>query len=163
MFGRSMTDEVLTKVHIDLPLHWGTGGESLWAEKLGGNLFKIRNVPFFAYGLNFADIVRATADAPDLKPEVREVVEPSGHRTMRVFFESSCLEEERAELLGQLNRYQAYFERATASLFAIDIEPGGSYDKVYEQLMEWEQSGLLHFETCEARVPGSFDEKPTEH
>ena len=24
---------------------------------------------------------------------------------------------------------------------------------------EWEQEGLLDYETCEARVPGSFDDK----
>lgn len=158
-----MTDEALTKVHIDLPQHWGTGGESLWAEDLGGNLFRIRNVPFFAYDLNFADIVRATADAPELKPEVREVVERSGHRTVRVFFQETYPEEGRAELLKELNRHEAYFEGATAAHFAIDIEPSGSYESVYDQLMEWENSGFLSFETCEARVPGSFDDKPKEH
>jgi hypothetical protein len=155
-----MVDEFLTEIHIDLPLHWAAAGESLWAEDLGGDLFRIRNVPFFAYGLNFADIVRATSDAPDLKPEVREVVERSGHRTMRVFFDESYPEEKRVQLLEQLNLYHAYCEGAAAEQFAIGIKPTGSYEKVYEQLMEWENSGFLFFETCDARAPGSFDDKP---
>jgi hypothetical protein len=158
-----MTDEALTKIHIDLPLHWGASGESLWAEELGGDLFEIRNVPFFAYDLNFADVVRATSDAPNLKPEIREVVKRSGHRTLRVFFREAYPEDARADLLKELNRHQAYFERATAAGFAIDIEPSGSYENVYDQLLEWEKAGYLFFESCEARVPGSFDDKPTEH
>jgi len=155
-----MDDSALTKVHIDLPLHWGTKGESLWAEDLGRDLFRIRNVPFFAYGLNFADVVRAIPDAPNLKPEIREVVERSGHKTLRVFFDESYPDDSRPGLLKELNRYEAYFERATARHFAIDVEPSGSYEKVYDRLMEWEKAGFLVFETCEARVPGSFDERP---
>jgi len=155
-----MADEALTKIHLDLPLHWGTGGESLWAEDLGGDLYRVRNVPFYAYGLNFADVVRATSDQPHLKPEVREVVERSGHRTLRVSFEESYPEDSRVELLKKLNEHKAYFERATSSYFAIDVEPEGSYEKVYDELMRWEGAGFLFFETCEERVPGSFDDKP---
>jgi hypothetical protein len=155
-----MAEEVLTKIHIGLPFHWGTGGESFWAEDLGDDLFRVRNVPFYAYGLNFFDVVRATADQPNLKPEIREVVEPGGHRTLRVSFAKSYPEDRRVELLKQLNEHQAYFEGATSSYFAIDVEPQGSYEKVCDQLTAWEDSGFLSFETCEARVPGSFDDKP---
>lgn len=82
-------DESLTKVHIDLPNHWATGGESLWALPLGGDLYEIRNTPFHAYGLNWGNIVRAHSDNPKLKPEVREVVAESGNKTLRVFFDKS--------------------------------------------------------------------------
>ena len=68
----------LTKVHIDLPNHWGTGGESMWARALAEDRYEIRNVPFYAYGLNFLDVVLANSDDPDLKPEVRRVVQASG-------------------------------------------------------------------------------------
>lgn len=30
-----MSDERLTKVHVDLPNHWAARGESLWARDLG--------------------------------------------------------------------------------------------------------------------------------
>lgn len=155
-----MADSTLTKIHIDLPLHWRAKGESLWAEALGSDLFRIRNIPFLAYDLNFADVVRATPDAPDLKPEVREVVERIGHRTFRVFFEETHAPESPADLLKELNRHTAYFERATAADFAIDVEPDGSYEDVYDQLIEWEEAGFLYFETCGAREPGSFDDRP---
>jgi Domain of unknown function (DUF4265) len=66
-------EESLTKVYIDLPNHWATGGESMWALPLGGDLYEIRSAPFYAYGINWGDIVRAHSQDPTLKPEVREV------------------------------------------------------------------------------------------
>lgn len=130
----------------------------MWAEELGSDLFRIRNVPFFAYGLNFHDVVRATADSPDLKPEIREVVESSGHKTLRILFPKSVERDEQVKLLDSLKEHEAYYERATATHVAIDVEPEGSYNDVYDQLQEWEEAGLLSFETCEARVEGSFDD-----
>src|SRR5262245_56299849 len=79
--------EGLTKVHIDLPNHWWFKGESLWARPLGDDLYEIHNVPFCAYDINCRDVVRATADGPDLKPEIREVVRRSGNRTLRIIFQ----------------------------------------------------------------------------
>lgn len=152
-----MTDENLTKLHIDLPQHWATGGESFWAEELGSDLYRLRNVPFFAYGLNFYDIVRATPNSPDLKPEIREVVEASGHKTLRILFPRSVERDEQVKLLESLKKHKAYYERATATHVAIDIEPDGSYNEVYDQLQRWEDAGLLSFETCDAIIDGSFD------
>ncbi len=153
-----MSDDNLTKVHIDLPQHWGTGGESLWAEELGDDLYRIRNVPFFAYGINFYDLVRATADGPELKPEVREVVQPSGHRTLRVLFNDEIDRDTQVELLDTLKSHKGYYERANASHVAIDVEPDGSYSAVCDHLQEWEDSKYLSYETCEPREAGSFDD-----
>jgi hypothetical protein len=54
--------------------------------------------------------------------------------------------------------HHAYHERANDTHVAIDIEPEGSYSMVYDQLQEWEEAGLLSFETCEAREKDSFDD-----
>jgi hypothetical protein len=76
-----------TKIVVDLPGHWsGYGGESLWADSVGDDLFRLENIPFHAYGLNYHDIVRAVAPSEDRKPEVVEVVEKSGHQTFRIVF-----------------------------------------------------------------------------
>jgi hypothetical protein len=53
-------DDELTQVHIDLPNHWAVGGEAMWARALGGNRYRIENVPFYAYGLNFYDVVEGS-------------------------------------------------------------------------------------------------------
>src|SRR5438046_10028757 len=93
------SDEDLTKIVVDLPNHWATGGEGMWAKPLGKDLYEIRNVPFHAYGLNFGDVVRAVEPAPDKKPVVSELVRRSGHRTLRVLFSESVADGARVELL----------------------------------------------------------------
>ncbi len=155
--------EELTKVVVDLPNHWATGGESMWAKPLGNDQYEIRNTPFHAYGLNYLDVVRAVSPSPDLKPQISEVVRTSGHQTLRVFFTSDSLsKEERLELLKRLSPFQASLECATDNHFAIDIEPDGNYGAVCDQLYAWENEGILSYETCEARVSGSLDDSPQE-
>jgi hypothetical protein len=151
-------EESLTKVHIDLPNHWATGGESLWALPLGDDLYEIRNTPFHAYGLNWGDIVRAHSDDPELKPEVREVVAASGNKTLRIFFDKGLSQEEQDAILLSLKYLDFSWERADGRYVAIDVHPDSDYQAVCDKLWELEQEGALAYETCEAREPGSFDD-----
>jgi hypothetical protein len=152
------SDEKLTKVHVDLPNHWATGGESMWAVELGDDLYELRNVPFHAYDLNFGDVVYATADSPDLKPEIRRVVRRSGNQTLRVLFAKDQSEETMLSLLHSLKPLEVSFERGKDRFFALDLEPSADVQRVREVLDDWENQGWAHYETCEARVPDSFDE-----
>jgi len=157
-----MSEENLEKIHIDLPNHWAAGGESMWATPLGNDLYRIENVPFFAYGLNFFDVVHATPDSEDQIPEIRKVVNPSGRRTYRVMFNKDVSREKQVELLESLEQYDASYERADKINVAIDIKPTGDHIAVYDQLDVFETQNYLSFETCEARVEGSFDDIPEE-
>ena len=155
-----MSEEGLEKIHIGLPNHWAIGGESMWAEPLGNDLYKIENVPFYAYGLNFHDIVRATSDSDELKPEIRELIESSGHRTFRVFFKKHVERNQQEEILNSMKDLTISYERANSIYFALDMQPEGDYQAVFDRLDELEQQNLLGFETCDARVEGSFDDAP---
>ena len=150
----------LVKVVVNLPNHWATGTEAMWAAPVSQDTVELRNVPFYAYGLNFLDVVRVTASSREGPVEVVAVVEPSGHRTLRVFFARGVPEGDRIDLLSSLVVHRASFERATSGYFAIDVEPDGEYDEVAAQLWRWESEGLLAYETCEPRIPGSFDDTP---
>lgn len=159
-----MTDDEdsLTKVHIDLPHHGATGGESLWALPLGDDLYEIRNTPFHAYGLNWGDVVKAYSDDPELKPEVREVVGKSGNRTLRVIFEEELNQERQDEILSSLQYLDLSWERANDRFVAIDVHPSSDYQAVCDKFWELEKKGVLCYETCEAREPGSFDDVASE-
>jgi hypothetical protein len=136
-----MTDsEGLTKIYVDLPNHWATSGESMRALAVGENLYELHNVPFYAYDLNFLDIVEAVSDREDLKPELRRVVRRSGHRTLRVFLSRTVTSSEGVALLKTLDELGATFERATKRLFAIDVDVKGNYDAVCARLDEWEKT-----------------------
>jgi hypothetical protein len=150
--------ENLTKVHLDLPNHWWRKGESLWAKPLGDELYEIENVPFCAYGLNYGDVMRAVAASPELKPEVQSVVNRGGNQTLRVFFKVP--REEQGPFIAAIEAMRAEIERADSSFICINIPPDASYAAIREYLGEQEASGTLAYETCEARVPGSFDDAP---
>ncbi len=143
-----------------MPHHWATGGESLWATDLGGDRFRLENVPFYAYDLNFHDIVEAKAAAPDLKPSILRVVHRSGHRTMRVIFAENVPEQDRLERLRSLRRLNVWFERCNRHYFALDLEPEAEADVIEAELREWVGDGVAEYETCEARALDSFDDVP---
>ena len=158
-----MKEEGLEKIHIDLPNHWAIGGESMWATPLGNDLFKIENVPFYAYGLNFHDIVLATSDSDDQIPEIRELVEPSGHRTFRVFFKKHISRDKQEKVLDSLKELTVSYESANEIYFSLDVQPEGNYQAVFDKLDELMEKDILGFETCEARKKGSFDDLPEEN
>ena len=152
-----MSEDNLTKIHLDLPRNEEVGGESFWTENLGDDLYRLRNTPFHAYGINFYDIVYAKAQSEDLKPSILKVHEYSGHKTLRVIFLDKASAEERSARLKELNKYKAYHENADGTLFAIDVEPDGDYGAVCDMLHKWENEGVLSYETCEAREGFGFD------
>jgi hypothetical protein len=153
-------DEGLEKVLVALPNHWATGGESIWAKPLGKDEYELRNSPFYAYGLNWGDIVLAISAEPDLKPLVRKVVRPSGNRTLRVFFGDNLSRESQNEYLDGLKDLGLSYERATGHLVALDVEANGDYDAICDELWKLEKEGVLQYETCEARAEGRFDDGP---
>ena len=155
-------EEGLEKIHIDLPNHWAIGGESMWAKPLGNDLYRIENVPFYAYGLNFHDIVRATPDSDDQIPEIRELIETGGHRTFRVIFPKGSSREDQSKTLESLTDLGVTHERCDKIYVALDLEPESDYGMVYDKLEELLDQDVLTFETCEQKLEGSFDDLPEE-
>ena len=134
--------------------------ESLWAQPLGHDRYRLENVPFCAYDLNFGDVVLATADSEERKPEIRAVVERSGHQTLRINFGDALSREAQEPVIAALQALGGELERANGHFLAIDIPPGVSVDALRDALDELNDAGTLAYETCEARVPGSFDAAP---
>jgi hypothetical protein len=118
------SDEQHVKVVVQFDYHWRrVGGEGLWSICIGPNLYKIDNIPFFAYGLNDSDIVSAEARSPDENPIVQRVEQPGGHRTLRVFFDTEVEEARRTEILNRFRPLGVSWEGEDAIYFALDIPP----------------------------------------
>ena len=145
-------DEKLTKVHVRFA---NGGGESMWAREIEGDLFAIKNLPFFAFGLNFDDVVRATPGDGGLR-EVRTVVRPSGHQTLRMLFPPHVPRADQQVHLEAVKRLGASFERATDQLVAVDVPPDASYEAIIALLTRLEAADVVVFETCEARRTNDF-------
>ncbi len=132
----------------------------MWARPLGDGLFELDNSPFYAYDLNYKDVVYAAASNPDHKPLVLRVERRGGHRTLRVRFNDRVAKPHRILLLKGLEKHGVTWEGADHRLFSLDIPPKSNYQAVCDQLWQWEQEKLLEYETCEARIEGSFDDAP---
>ncbi len=152
------SEEGLVKVFIDLPNHWAISGESIWAKPLENDEYEIRNTPFYAYGLNWGDIVKAVSLDPTLKPEVREVVRPSGNRTLRLYFKKNLDHRSQLQLLEEICKLGLSYERANEILIALDIPSESDYGAICDHLWALENDGVLEYETCEPRIEGSFDD-----
>ena len=98
--------------------------ESLWALPVGEGLFKIDNIPFFATGIAVDDIVSATLEGEVL--QYSDVVQPSGHSTLRVIvYDESQVAEVRA-LFKQMGCSTELSH--IPGLIAIDVPPSVSLD-----------------------------------
>jgi hypothetical protein len=60
--------------------------EGMHATHMGGDLYRLDNIPFFSDTYAFGDIVRAVAPDSDSNPIVQELVTPSGNTTIRLVF-----------------------------------------------------------------------------
>jgi hypothetical protein len=133
---------------IKLFIEWtdqdfGVRTESVWAEGLSANTFRIDNVPFFVYGLSCNDVVVA-----DIKEEnffLNKVIERGGHSTLRVFFRESHQKEQEV-LIEKLNQLGATIERAYEKLIAIDIPSNVDIDPIIELLKNGESLGAWEYE-----------------
>jgi len=155
-----MSKEQLTKIWVELPNHLEISGESMWAEYLGNNQYKIKNIPFYAYGLNYNDIVIAEAESEELKPVIKTLVKYSGHETIRVIFLQDQNKIESKNIIDSIIDDHIGYEGKNEIEFTLNVTPKGNYNSLYDELEKLEKNGILSFETCETRVENSFDDFP---
>ena len=136
----------IVKVFIPLPnSDWHSyRSESLFAKPLGGELYKLLNVPFYANGLSCNDVIRATFKQRDLWFDSIRI--GGGHSTYR-FFVMDEVDEEKWKLYWEpLETIGCTYERATNRLFAVDVPPKVDIYHVYELLDLGEKAGVWGFE-----------------
>jgi hypothetical protein len=149
------------KVAVEFRHHWrDVPVEVMWAVPRGGDRYELRNVPFYAYGLNWGDVVQASQRADDEHPVVEAVVTAGGHRTIRFDMDEATAEERSVAMLEALEQLGAGCERHSGGFVAIDVPPDVDYDAVFDQLEAWADEELLDFETCERRVDDDFGSDP---
>lgn len=154
-------NEGLVRVVVQTPNHWYLPAESMWARPVGRGRCQLENIPFLAYDLNLGDVVR-TRPAEDSLPEVVEVVKRSGNQTFRVIFDSKLPVKKRLAALAALKPLSVRYEGWDETYFALNVSEPDRYADVERALVALGKQGVLSYETCEARVAGSFDGVPLE-
>lgn len=156
-----LTPSDLTKIIVGFEYHWAEiGAETFWAKALGNDRYELRNVPFYAYGLNFGDVVVATKEGEDEFPVIERVDRPSGHRTFRIVPAEDVGTEALLSAIESLEELGVGVERANATLMALDLPPEVDEDAVFDRLEELESDGVLEFETCERQTDDGFGALP---
>lgn len=121
----------------------GFGSESLWAESLGQSRYRLRNSPFFAYGISNDDIVLGKKEDGVLK--VQGVLLRGDHSTYRLRLVNDSIDS--ALFLKHwepLQKIGCTFEEGP--VVAIDVPPDADIYAVYRLLEEGEKMGIWQFE-----------------
>ena len=135
----------LVKLRIPLDPDWH-GGESewVWAEPKRGDLYALRNVPFFAKNLSFDDVVKA--ENKDGALTFSGVAERGGHSTYRIMASGGREDSRVVNLVKRLNAAGGEIERATGRLMAVDVLPEANIYEIYALLNEAESEGFIDFQ-----------------
>jgi hypothetical protein len=125
--------------------------ESVWALSLGGDRYRLKNSPWYAYGASFDDVVYAPLRGG--RPTVEQMVEHGGHFTIRVRVEDKA---EGPAIRAQLNQFgcgaESYVDEARDStLMAVDVPSEIALQRVRAYLTDEREAGRLDYE--ESAVP----------
>lgn len=142
-----MSDALPTaKVLFRVPNENGSAEvETLWAFDLGGDKYRLDNLPFFAYGVSVADVVLAPFVEEEGFPTFQKVLEKSGNRTIRVIFDPPLAAGNKSQgLLEQLVSRGVEYEGANRTYVVLNIPPsvdfGGVVTALLDAKVQWEHA-----------------------
>jgi hypothetical protein len=150
------TAEGLVRIRVPLELPAGTPGPAddwLWAEPLGSGRYRVESCPFFAYGISRDDVVRALDGPGEEAPRLEDIVEKSGHRTLRVALDTGVeLADSMVQgLLGRLLDLGCTHETLRPKLVAIDLPGPVDVTIVAELLQALADDGIIVWEWADPR------------
>ena len=144
------SNEGLVKVRVRLvgsALQSGYESETLWAEPLNANRYRIWNLPVFVYNLNMRAIVECQPDPEGGLPIVTRVIEQGDCFTIRLYFDPIATDEEIQSVLDLLSQRPALFEKNSRELWAVGLRTLEDYEWVGPALEPFEKRGILTFES----------------
>jgi Domain of unknown function (DUF4265) len=122
--------------------------ESVWATPLGEDRYRLDNVPWFARGFAYGDVVAAEPDHEGVL-RVREQLVWSGRYTVRVIpFGDESAEAQLQAVIEEFASLGAECEGALPSftLIALDIPPTARVAEIKALLIEGETAGRWGYE-----------------
>jgi len=131
--------------------------ETIWAEQIEANGFKVMNTPFHVTGLSFLDVVSARPlPAPERLFGFDRVLRKSGRSTYRLFvYPETTL----VDFLAAWKRFEALgcsYEQAKgalSALYAIDVPTTADIAEVQGLLREGFEKNLWDVEEADCATP----------
>ena len=145
----------LAKIAVNLsPSDWHSHAlETLWAEPLGEDRYRVQNVPFYAYDLSFDDTVIARPIGG--QTIIQQVIERAGHSTYRIFLSRgiTTADDAFATYWTPLEAIGVTYEQANDRLLSIDVPAETNIFRAYELLQAAEKAGVWDFEEAHCGHP----------
>jgi hypothetical protein len=116
--------------------------ETLWAESVGGNCYRLKNVPFFAFEVSNQDVVFAEEREREL--HFKSVSSRGGHSTYRLRLLEKRTSERFAESWAPLQNLGCSYEEG--EVLAVDVPPTADIYAVYSLLEAGENAKVWEFE-----------------
>jgi len=124
----------------------GYGTETVWAEAVASDRYRLRNTPFFAKGVSVEDVVHVRERDDTLFFDAVSL--SSGHSTYRVMVDDAAEPGVLEEYWSPLQALGCTYESAEMNvlLLAVDVPPGVDIYAAYALLEKGEADGVWHFE-----------------
>lgn len=150
------TAEGLVRIRVPLDPAPGSAGPAddwVWAEPLGSGRYRVESCPFFAYGVSRGDVVRAADEGAGEAPRLEDVVEKSGHRTLRVALDPrvELSDSPVRALLERLLELGCAHETLRPKVVAIDLPAAVDVAAVAQLLQALVENGALLWEWADPR------------
>lgn len=138
------TDPKLVRISFELePGAWhGSATERLWAEPLGEGRYRLRNTPFFAFGVSYGDIV--FAEERDGAIVFAGISIRGGHSTYRIILRSSAALHDFFRYWKPLEDLRCSYEEGR--VYAVDVPQSADIYAVYQLLEGGLAAGVWEFE-----------------
>jgi hypothetical protein len=138
--------EGLTKIRIPLaPAAGSMDTELVWAEGLEPDVYQVWNVPFLAYNVNIADVVRCSV-GEDGVPEVQAILRRSGSQTLRLYFAPDVADAEIERLLALVTESAGVVEKGERTFWAVGLRSLTSLERFAAGLADAQARGALRLD-----------------
>jgi len=138
----------LHKIFFELqPSEWCPYlSESVWAEQISNNCFRLKNSPFYVRDVSFEDEV--SIKQVNGKFIYDSIIRRGGHSTYRILIQESVRGEVLKPYLDALEGLGCTYETSEGPtrLLAVDVPPEADIYKVYALLEKGESDGVWGFE-----------------
>jgi hypothetical protein len=126
----------------------GFESESVWAEPLGDNRYRIWNLPVFAYNLEMRAVVECAQDPDGGQPVAIRVVEQGDCYVVRLYFRDAASDAQIQEVLDVLSSRRALFEKHSRRLWAIGLRSLQDYEWVGPALQRFVDADVLTLDSA---------------
>jgi hypothetical protein len=154
-FDDQKYEKVLFRLQKDADGYPPDDWESLWAYEIERGIYAIDNVPFFARGVSWGDVV--SVERKDNELHFKEVVRPSDHSVIRVIvYDTSKV----GEMHDKLREMDCDTEQShLPSLLTVDCPPSADLEQVLDFLGNGEAEERWTYE--EASIRNASNNAPT--